>query len=322
MAKVNRRAAMSLLAALAVDPAFASGYPERPVKLVVGYGAGGTMDTLARMYAAELGAVFGQPFIVENRTGAGGTLASQLVAQAPSDGYTLHMTASATQALTPLVSRGLRYSVERDFTQLATVAQVPLVLVTSADHPANSLAEFISWLKFAKNPSYGSSGSGQSLHLAGLMLQEASGIELIHVPFKGEAPALAELMGGRLSGVFATRSGAIPLIQAKKIKALAVADAVRSPQLPDVPTTGQAGIVGLEVTANYMFVLRSGTPAEITQRLEDEILKIAKDPRTSERLAGLGLTGLALGSSRSAEMLKREAERFRPLVSKYKITVD
>lgn len=307
---------------MAALPVLANDYPNRPVKLVLGYSAGGTMDTIARFYASELSRSLGQPFVVENRSGANGTLAAQKVVQSPNDGYTLHMTASATQVLTPMISPSLPYVVERDFIQVASVAQVPLVMTVDVSHPANTVKEFLTWLKTARNPSFGSSGAGQSLHLAGLMLQESAGVELTHIPFKGEAPALTELMGGRISTVFATRSGAIPLIKANRLKALAVTDVVRSTELPNVPTTAEAGVPDIEMKANYMFTLKAGTPPSIAKRLEDAILAIAKDPLTAEKMASLGLTPTAQGAREAELMLKREVARFRPLVSKYKITLE
>lgn len=318
----QRRAVMALLVACASTASFAAGYPEKPIRILLGFAPGGTMDLLCRMFGNDIAVAVSQPVVIENRTGANGTIAALAVKNGAADGYILHATTTATQSLLPLVSKGLPYDADRDFTPVATIARVPLVLAVAASHPANTLTEFVSHLRTMPEPSFGSTGSGLSFHMAGLMLQESTGVQMIHAPFRGEVPALTEVAAGRVNAIFATTSGVMPLVTAKKIKVLAVADSTRSPMFPDVPTMAEAGLTGFEISVNYLFMMKTGTANEHVRRLEQEILGAAAKSEIRQKLIAMGMTPLSLNAQQTSELLRRESMRFRPLVSKYRITIE
>lgn len=322
MHPISRRTTLAALLAACSSVSWAADYPDRPLKLILGFAPGGTMDILARMVAVKLSTSLGQPVVVDNRTGANGSLAALAVKGLPSDGYTLHMTTSSTQTLYPLVQKGLTYDPDRDFTPLVTVARAPLVLVVSSDVPANTLPELLAYIKTIGTPSYGSAGAGQTMHVAGLMLQEAAGVQMVHVPFKGEVPALTEVMANRVTGMFGTVSGVIPHLKGGKLKAIAVADSVRSPSLPNVPTAAEQGVPSLQLAVSYLMMVKSGVPSPITKRLETELLSVIGDPSFSSKIAALGIAPQSANASQTAAMLQPDAGRYSPLVSKYKISLD
>lgn len=316
----TRRSVISSGMAAALFPLLARA--QRSMRIVLGFGAGGTMDLLARETANQLAAVTGQPLVVENRTGANGSLAGQAVAAGAADGSMLYMTTSSSQTLLPLVSKGAPYEVQNDFVPLATVARAPLVLCVSAENSANTLQELVTQLKSASAPSFGSAGAAQTMHVAGLMLQDAAGVPLIHVPFKGEMPAITELIGGRISFVFATVSGAIPLLKGGRIKALAVADTVRSPALAAVPTAAEAGMPQIELVVSYLMMVKKGTPAPVLARLEQETMKALSTAEMNSKILSMGITPQILDAKGTDGMLRRDSGRFKALVEKFKITLE
>lgn len=319
---IRRRTILGSGIALVAPINWAATYPAKPIRIILGYAAGGTMDILARLVAQRLSELVKQPVIVDNRTGANGTIAGAAVKNAEPDGYTLHVSTSSSLTLFPLLQKGLPYDADRDFAPLASIARAPLVLTIPADLPANNLAEFIAYLKATKNTSFGTTGSGQIMHAFGLLLQDAVGVKMIHVPFKGEVPALVELMGGRLTAVFSTVSGVLPHLAGGKLKAIAVTDFERSSALPQVPTMREAGLPGLELAVRYILLTRAGVSPAIFNRLEELVVQILREPETIRKITAMGITPESLGASGTAEMLKREAVMYRGIVTKFEVTLD
>lgn len=322
MSYILRRTMLGSVIALVAPVSWAATYPAKPIRMILGYAAGGTMDILARVVAQRLSVLVAQPVIVYNQTGANGTIAGAAVKGAEPDGYALYVSTSGSQTLFPLLQKGLPYDADRDFTPLASLARAPLVLTISGDLPVNNLAEFIAYLRATKDTSFGSAGVGQTMHMSGLLLQDAAGVKMIHVPFKGEVPALVELMGGRLTAVFATVSGVLPHLASGKLRAIAVTDYVRSPAIPQVPTMREAGLPGVELAVGYILLTRAGVPPVIFSRLEELVVQILREPETIQKITALGITPESLGASGTAEMLKREAVMYRGLVTKFKVTID
>ena len=265
----------------------AASYPNAPIRIVVGFSAGGPTDLAARLIAAKLQTAFGQPVLVENKPGAGSNLASEIVARAAPDGYTLLM-AAAPLAINGHLYKNLKYDVLRSYEPISQVMSAPTIL---AVHPesAKNMAELIAMAK--KTPgklSFSSSGTGGTQHLAGELLQQKAGIELIHIPYKGASPALNDLMGKQVSMGFMTSLSSVPFFKEGKLRALAVASPQRLPQLPDVPTMAEAGLAGVEIDSWSGLLAPARTPPEIIDKLQREISKALAAPDLSEKLVSQG----------------------------------
>ena len=280
---------LAVLSALIIAPASAqiSTYPNKPIALVVPYAPGGSTDITARLIAEHLSKRLGQQVVVENRAGAGGNIGANVVAQAAPDGYTLLMAPSSLVANISLY-KSLPYDLRKDLEPISRIAMIPNVLVIGADSKINTFAEFIAAAKAAKPPlSYGSAGSGSSQHLAGALFANSIKIEMGHIPYKGGAPALVDLMGGRLDAVFAPIVEVLPFIQGKKLKALAVTTPTRSFALPDVPTVAET-FPGFDITLWNSIMTRSGTPPEIIAKLNQAIQYVLAQPEVLKTLRSQG----------------------------------
>jgi tripartite-type tricarboxylate transporter receptor subunit TctC len=277
----SRRALLALAAACALPAAAQSGYPSRPIVLVVPQAAGGTNDIVGRIVGQKLGEVLGGSAVVENRPGAGGNIGTQLVAKGPKDGYTLLMTISSTQAINPALYKNAGFDPVKDFKPVGLVGAVPNVLLVNPSFPAKDFNEF---LKLARqkgaNYQYASAGNGTLNHLLGEMLNSMAGISMQHVPYKGVAPALNDVLGGQLPIVFASLPSALSHIKAGKLRALAVSGGKRSPLLPDVPAIGEA-VPGYNGTLWIGLFAPAGVPADVLATLQDATRKAlaAKDLR-------------------------------------------
>ncbi len=280
---------LAVLSAFIMAPASAqvSTYPNKPIALVVPYAPGGSTDITARLIAEHLSKRLGQQVVVENRAGAGGNIGANVVAQAAPDGYTLLMAPSSLVANISLY-KSLPYDLRKDLTPISRIAMIPNVLVIGADSKINTFAEFIVTAKAAKPPlNYGSAGSGSSQHLAGALFANSIKIEMGHIPYKGGAPALVDLMGGRLDAVFAPLVEVLPFIQGKKLKALAVTTPTRSFALPDVPTVAET-FPGFDITLWNSIMTRSGTPPEIIAILNQAIQYVLAQPEVLKTLRSQG----------------------------------
>jgi tripartite-type tricarboxylate transporter receptor subunit TctC len=279
-------AAASIL--LASTPfAAAQDYPNKPVRIVVPFPPGAINDIVGRILATELSERWGKQFVVENRGGAGGTIGAEMVANAPKDGYTFLIVSQAT-AVNPHLYK-LPYDPQKAFTPVAIVVTAPNVVSVNPTVPAKSLKELIALAK-AKPGSlqYASSGVGTFLHLGGELFKLMAGVDILHVPFKGAAPALIDVVGGHTQVAFGSTSSTLTHLRSGKLRALAVGGGVRSPALPDVPTVIEAGVPGYEASNWVGLVAPSGTPAEIIARLHKEIAEIQNSPKVQKQLAAAG----------------------------------
>jgi len=282
------------LSLIAVVDARAAGYPDRTVRIIVGYPAGGSTDIVARIIGNWLSNRLGQQFIVENKPGAGNNIGTELVAKAIPDGYTLYLVNPAN-TINATLYKHLNYVFLRDIDPIANVIQVPNVMEVNPSVPAKTVAEFIAYAK--ANPdkiNIASSGNGTSIHLSGELFKMMTGVKMTHVPYKGSAPMLTDLLGGQVQVTFDNLPSSIAHIKAGKLRALAVTTAARSPELPDVPTVAET-VPGYEAVAFFGFGITHGTPKEIVDLLNKEINLALKDPGIQARLKDLG--GIAVPGS-------------------------
>lgn len=272
-------------------------YPSKPVRLVVGYAAGGPTDVVARMLATKLQAAMGQPFVVDNKPGAGSNLATELVVSAPPDGHTL-LLAAAPITMNGFLFKGLKWDVQRDLEPISLVMSAPSILAVSTQLPAKNLQELVALAK--KQPgvlTFGSSGNGGTQHVAGEMFKQRAGIDILHVPYKGAAPALQDLMAGHITMAFMTSVSSVEAIKAGRIRPLAVAAPQRVPQLPDLPTISESGYPGFESDSWNGLFAPKGTPADVIARLHTEVAKALASRDFKERITSQG--GVLVGNSPS-----------------------
>jgi len=275
------------LAAGPMDAALAA-WPDKPVRLIVPAAAGGTTDIASRLVGKRLGEVLGQPVVVENRAGGAGIIGAQALRQAAPDGYTLMMGNIGPNAINYGLYKQLPYRAE-DFAPITLVVSVPNVLVVNPKVPAKSVAELVALAKAQPGKlSFASSGTGQSVHLSGELFKKRAGIDIIHVPYKGAAPAVADLVAGQVTMMVDNLPSSMAQIQAGKLHPLAVTSATRVPELPDVPTMKEAGFDDFQVTAWFGLVAPAGTPPALVSRLQKAVAAILAEPEVKTRLAELG----------------------------------
>ncbi|WP_029045335.1 tripartite tricarboxylate transporter substrate binding protein [Cupriavidus sp. amp6] len=280
-------------AAMATAPAMAQApaWPERPLRLVVPFAAGGATDLLGRLLAVGLGEKLGQPVVVENKPGASTVVGANQVAKAAPDGYTLLLAASTTLTLNPAIRQHLGYDPIKSFTPLGLVADMSLVLVANPDAQVNSLKDLVTQAKAHPDKfSYGSFGTGSSVHFGGEMLKSATGIRMVHVPFNGSAPSLTALTGGQVQVAVDTVVASLPLIKGGKIRPVAVLSPQRLPALPQVPTVAESGYPGFQMGTWFALLAPAGLPAPVQQKLEKALAEVANAPATRARMVELALT--------------------------------
>ena len=314
MLKSIARAGAACAFAAVATLALAQSYPSRPVKIMVGANAGGGTDIIARMLADKYQAAMGQPFVVENKPGASNTIAADATAKAAPDGHTLLVATNTGQAIAPHLIK-LSFDSNKDLVPVALIVVVPNVLVVSPSVPATNVRDLIALVK--ANPdkfAYGSSGVGSTQHLAGEAFNLAAGTKAVHVPYKGSAQALADLVGGQIQLDFDTTSSAMAFIKSGKVKALAVMSPKRTPELPDVPTLTEAGLPGVEMTTWYGLFVTAGTPKPVIDKLYAETMKAIKDPEVARKLAGLGGEPGSASQAEFAALVKSDYDRFGKLI--------
>jgi tripartite-type tricarboxylate transporter receptor subunit TctC len=291
LSKLRARCATALsVFALIFSPlVFAqANYPDKPVRIVVGFAAGGTTDIVARVLAKELTQEYGQSFVVENKPGAGSNIATEFVIKAAPDGYTLLMMA-VTNAINQTLYPDLKFDVTKDLMPIALGAKVPNMLVVNPKVPVNSVQELIEYAK--KNPgvlNFASSGSGTSIHMAGELFKLQSKIDVSHIPYKGSSPALTDLAGGQVQFMFDNMPSAWALVQAGKLKPLAVTTLNRSPTAPNIPTMAESGFPGFDVSSWFGLAAPAGTPPAIIEKLNASVRKALANPEVQTRLTELG----------------------------------
>lgn len=307
--------AAAAAAALLAPPAVLAQdtYPSKPVRIVVGYQAGGPTDIVARLLASRLQATLGQSFVVENKPGAGSNIASGEVAAAAPDGYTL-LLAAAPITMTRFLYKGLKWDVQKSFEPVSLVMSAPAVLAVAPGVPAANLKELIALAK--KEPgklTFGSSGSGGSQHLAGEMFKQRAGIDLVHVPYKGAAGALNDLIAGHVTMAFMTSVSALPHLQAGKVRPIGVAAAQRLPTLPDVPTLSEAGLPGFESDSWNGLFAPAGTPQAIVQLLQRETAKAVASAEMREKLVPQGAVLVGNTPAEFRSYIDKEVEHWNKL---------
>jgi tripartite-type tricarboxylate transporter receptor subunit TctC len=311
----------ALLALVLSAAAHAQDYPARPVHLVVPYVAGGNADIFGRTLAQKLGDMFRQPFIVENRAGANGGIGTDFVAKAAADGYTLLATANGPITVNPVLYAKVPYDPVKDFAPVAQCVVYQYALVTLASSPIKSLADLVDAARAKPGAlSYGSTGVGGGNHLAGELFALATGTRLIHVPYKGSAAALADLLGGQLTFMFDTVITSVPQIRAGKLRAFSVSSLKRASSLPDVPTMEEAGIRGFDISQWQGVLAPAGTPREIVDRLNLEIVRAMRAADVRERLVIQGGNEIVTGSPEDlAALIRSDLRMYAKLVKDARI---
>lgn len=294
----------------------AQSYPSRPIRVVVPYPPGGPLDIMARAIGQKLTEAWSQPVVVDNRAGAGGNIGAELVAKSPADGYTLLMGAVATHAINPTLYGKLAYDPVKDFEPVALVAQVPNILVVNPSVPARSVKELIEVAR--ARPGYlnfGSGSTGSTGHLAGELFNAMAGVQMVHIPYKGGAPAMADLLAGQVQLMFDNLANALPNVKAGRLRALAVTTLARSPAMPDLPTIAESGLPGFDLTTWFGLMVPAGTPPEIVIKLNAGIVRAlnAKDMR--ERLEKMGAEPPADNTPEHfAAFIRAEAAKYAKVV--------
>ncbi len=312
---VRRRNRFSLIVAavgvLFVHPALAQTYPGKPIRIVVPFPAGGNADIFARALSQKMAESWSQGVVVDNRAGAAGIIGTQLVAKAPADGYTLLMGTTGTHTTNPAVYEKLPYDPVRDFAPVSNFADSPFLLVVHPSIPARNLKQLIALARARPGQlHYASFGVGSSAHLAGEMLRTAARIEIVHVPYKGGPPALADVVGGHVALMFNALPAVIPQVKAGKLRALALAADKRAPSAPDMPTFAEAGIPDFEAGSWYGVLAPAGTPKDVVAKLHAEIVRVLALPDMKQRLASEGAVGIGNTPEQFAEQIGKDMVRW------------
>ncbi|MDB5752446.1 MAG: hypothetical protein JWP65_2867 [Ramlibacter sp.] len=324
----RRRLTVGVIAAatLAAAPLAATAqaaYPSKPINLIVPFSAGGTTDILARIVGEAIKKELGQPVIVDNRAGAGGNIGGALAAKAAPDGYTLFMGTVGTHAINASLYKKMPFDHVKDFAPLTRVAMVPNLLVAHPSRPYKNVRELIAYAR--ANPgkvNFGSSGNGSSIHLSGELFNTLAKVDMIHVPYKGSAPAVTDLVGGQIDLMFDNMPSAIQHVRSGRLKALAVTTAKRSPELPDVPTIAEAGVPGYEATSWFGMFAPAATPAPIVARLNAALVKALADPEVKKKFAEQGAEALGETPAQFASFIRAETAKWSQVVKASGASVD
>ena len=310
----------SLCLAAAAATAHAQAYPAKPVKLIVAFAPGTTSDIIGRMFADRLTQTMGQPFVVENRTGAGGTIGAESVAKAAPDGYTL-LLSTAALPVSAHVYPSLKYDTGKEFASVSVISHSPLLLAANLNFPPRDVQELIQYAR--ANPgkvSFGSAGVGTSHHLTGEKFKLDTGIDLLHVPYKGSGPAHIDLLGGQIQLMFDNIVALMPHVKAGKVRPIAVSSAKRHPLLPEVPSIQEAGVRDFETVAWFGIVAPAATPREVVNRLNGEILKALQVPEVRKRLLDSGSDLVGSVPEAADRFLREELEKWGKVVRAAKVT--
>jgi tripartite-type tricarboxylate transporter receptor subunit TctC len=297
-------------------------WPDKPVTLIVPWAAGGSTDILARVLSEHLGKSLGQPFVVENRAGASGNVGSSLVARAKPDGYTLLVGSMSTHTMNQALYSKMPFDGVKDFTPVAKLALVTNTMVVNPSIPAGNVAEFIAYAKARPGEiAYASAGPGSTNHLSAAMFEKATGIEMLHVPYRGGAPAVLDTVGNQTQLLFTAGTQSLPFVKDKKLKLLGVTEDKRAPTLPDVPTVAET-VPGFELAVWYGAFGPAGLPADIVKRLNAEINKALKDPEVVKKMEGMAVQVLDSSPEQFAADLTRDADKYDKLVRELGIRIE
>jgi len=311
----KRIMASALLACFAATAWAAQEFPTRPIRVVVTYAPGGNTDAAARLLSPHLSENLGQTIVIDNRGGAGGVIGSEIVARAAPDGYTLLFGTSAGLSINPELQANLPYKVERDFAPISLLVINPQLMVASRALPAKTLAEF---LKLAKGRpgtiNYASVGVGSPSHLAMELLKTMAGIDLVHVPYKGSAPAVVDLLSGNVSVLFSSVPAMLPHVKSGRLRALAVGSATRTAAAPDIPTVAEAGVPGFEYTVWYGLLAPAGTPRALIARLNDAVVKTLRLPQLDHQMRAQGSEPRPSTVDEMVQFMKAERARWARVI--------
>ena len=300
---------------LYTSEAQAQAYPSKPIHFVVPYPAGGPLDTVARLVGQKVSESVKEPVIVENKPGAGGNIGADFVAKAAPDGYTLLMGAVATHAINPTLYAGIPYDAQKDFIPVTQIASTPNVLVVNPSLPVHSVQEFIDYAKAHPGQlNFGSGSTGSAGHLAGELFKSMAGVEMTHVPYKGAAPAMTDLIGGRLQLMFDNLASSLVQIKAGKVRALAVTTAKRTELAPELPTIAESGLAGFDINTWFGLFVPAGTPPAIVQRLHGEFVKALEAPEVRSKMLALGAEPVGDTPAQFAQYIRSEAAKYAKLV--------
>lgn len=326
----NRRTVTALAAASVALALFApfgasaqDAWPNRPVRIVVPFAPGGTTDVVARAIARDLTELWGQSVIVENRGGAGGNIGAEVVAKAPPDGYTLLMTSGSIFTVNPHMYAKLPFDPKKDFVPVTNVAAGPQLVVVNPSVPAKNLKEFIAYAK--ANPrklNFGSAGIGSQVHMAAESFVDAAGIEVTHVPYKGEGPSYTDLVAGSIQLMVGNIAAAAPFVTSGRLRALAVTGSKRSQLLPDVPTVAESGLPGFENTGWFGFMLPAGTPQPIVDKIHRDTVKVLDQTEMKARLFVQGMVPVGNTPAEFAKAIEQESARWAKVVERRKLSAN
>ena len=320
--RLDRRQFLALVGAAAATPAWAA-FPDKPLRMIVPFPAGGAADIMARGLAQHLGEALGQQVVIDNRGGAGGTVAVEAVARAPADGYTLLFATMGTQAINPALYAKLRYDPVKDFAPIALTHITPRVLVVGPSIKAQSVAELITLAKSKPGQvSYGSAGNGSSSHLSGALFESMAGVDMVHVPYKGSAPLLTDVLAGRIDVTFDSFTVYEEHIKAGKVRALAVTSARRMGVLPQTPTIAESGLAGYEVSNWLGLLAPTGTPREVVMALHAATAKAMADAGMRRQLTGLGIEPTMSSPEEFGTLIRNEIPKWARIVKASGAQVD
>lgn len=304
--------------------AFAQAYPSKPMRMIVPFPPGGAADFIGRVVAQKLSEQLGQPVIVDNRAGASGNIGAEAVAKAPGDGYTLLLGALTSHSINHTLERAiLRYNLETDLTPITIVGSVPYVFVVNPSVPAQSLKELIAYAKARPGQlTYASSGAGAPQRLAAEMFKLRTGVDMLHIPFKGSGPAIIGLLGGEVLTAFESVPATLSHIKGGKLRALAVTTTQRVPMLPDVPTTAEAGLPNFEVSSTFGILAPASTPKPIINRLNSELVKILQLPDVKEKLLQQGAFSTSNTPEQAAQRIRSEVAMWAKVIKEANVKAD
>ena len=303
--------AAAMLASLAVQ----AEYPEKTIRLVVPFGAGGVTDTSGRVVAEALGKRLGQSIVVENKAGASGSIGTQLVALAPPDGYTLVLGFDGTLVINPHVFANFPFDVQKDLAPIGKIGDATLIIVAHPSFPAKTLQELIAHSKKdPKGVSYGSSGVGGTPHIAGELLAQQTGAKLVHVPYKGGGPAMTDALGGNIPMVFTAVAGAMQHVKAGRLVPIAVSSAKRSPALPDVPTFMESGVPDFQADSWVAILAPAKTPRAVIEKLNKELNAVLSDPAIVQKLGTLGIVATPGSPEKLADQIRVDLDKYGKVV--------
>jgi tripartite-type tricarboxylate transporter receptor subunit TctC len=309
------------LGAINASPAYAV-FPEKPIRIIVGFTPGGTADSVARLLASSMGPKLGQTVVVENKPGANGLLATDFVQRAPADGYTIFFT-SIGHAVNPALYKDAKYDPVKDFTPIGQVLSAPNVLVVPGNSPFNTVKDLITFAK--ANPGkldFASSGGGASVHLSGELFKQIAGIEMTHIPYKGTGSLLPDLIAGTVSMSFPNLPSAMPMIQNGKLKALGVTTAKRSGAAPNINTLAEAGVTGYDMSTWYGLVGPANMPADVVKRLNQELRNVLQDPQVRSKMISQGVDPVSGTPEAFATFIQEETKNWAQLLKKIKVDLN